>query len=103
MNNKALTLLGFAAKAGKLSYGFDSVTSSLKQKKAQLVITADDISQKTLKEATYFARKSGITVLVLKGVDIQTLTKAIGRKCGIVSVNEKQFAESLKEEILNDQ
>lgn len=103
MNNKILTLLGFAAKAGKLSFGFDSTEGALRQKKAKLVLTAADISAKSQKEITYFSQKNNITVLSLKGIDTQTLTKAVGRKCGIVSVNENGFAQSLKEEILNDQ
>lgn len=103
MNNKILTLLGFAAKAGKLSFGFDSAVGAVRQKKAKLVLVAADLSAKSKKEITYFSEKNNITVLSLKGIDIETLSKAVGRKCGMVSVNENGFALSLKEEILNDQ
>lgn len=102
MTDKILTLLGFAAKAGRLSYGFDTSLNSLKQQKAKLVVCAEDISPKRLKEITFFAHKSDVEVLSLKGISIDTLSHAIGRRCGIASVNEKGFAESLKEEILND-
>lgn len=102
MNSKILTLLGFAAKAGKLSFGFDSAAGAVRQRKAKLVLTAADLSAKSLKEITYFADKNEIQVLSLRGIDIEALTKAVGRKCGMVSVNEKGFAQSLKEEILND-
>ncbi len=103
MNNKILTLLGFASKAGKLSYGFDSTQTALKQKKSKIIICAQDLSQKSVKEISFYALKENVQVFSLKGVDIETLSKSIGRKCGMVSVNEKGFAESLKEEILNDQ
>lgn len=102
MNNKTLTLLGFASKAGKLSCGFDSVSAAIKQNKAQLVLCADDLSQKSLKEITFFADKNSVSVFTLKDINIETLSKAIGRKCGMVAVNENGFAQSLKEEILND-
>lgn len=103
MNNKVLTLLGFAAKAGKLSYGFDSTHTAIKQKKSKIIICAEDLSQKSVKEIIFYASKTEIQVFSLKGVAIETLSKSVGRKCGMVSVNDKGFAESLKEEILNDQ
>jgi len=102
MNNKIITLLGFASKAGKLSYGFDTTCQSVKQQKAKLVVCAEDISPKSFKEITFFAEKSNVSVFSLKGITIATLSQAIGRKCGMISVNEKGFAQSLKEEILND-
>ena len=51
MNDKILTLLGFATKAGKLSYGFDAVKTALAQSKSKLVLIANDLSQKSQKEA----------------------------------------------------
>ena len=43
LNNKMLTLLGFAAKAGKLSFGMDAAAGSLKAKKACLAVAAEDV------------------------------------------------------------
>ena len=103
MTEKTLTLLGFASKAGKLNYGFDSTLTAVKQGKAKIVLCAYDLSPKSLKEITFFADKNSILVLTLKEIDIDTLSKAIGRKCGMIAVKETGFAESLKEEILNDQ
>ena len=102
MKGKIFTLLGFASKAGKLGFGFDSALSAVKQKKAKIVVCAEDLSAKSLKEITYFANKSNIPVFSLKGINSETLSKAVGRKCGMLSVNENGFAEALKEEILND-
>ena len=53
-DSKALTILGFAAKAGRLSYGMDSAVNSLKAGKARLALAAKDISQKSRKEAGFF-------------------------------------------------
>ena len=47
MNSKVLTMLGFAAKAGKLSFGMDAAVSSIKAKKARLIIVAADVSEKS--------------------------------------------------------
>ena len=103
MSNKTLTLLGFASKAGKLSYGFSAVLESLNQNKVRLIIAALDLSPKTLKEAVFHAEKKKIEVLTLKTADIFVLSKAIGRKCGVVAVNDDGFAKAIKEDFLNDQ
>lgn len=93
MNSKILTLLGFAAKSGKLSFGLDTCIQSLKDKKAFLIIAAEDVSPKSLKEAAYFAQKANAEVLKVNA-DMFTLSNAVGRKCGIVSVNDKGFADA---------
>lgn len=103
MNNKVLTLLGFASKVGRLSFGANETLNSVKSRKAKTVVTACDISAKSLKEISFFGEKENIPVLTLKGIDIENLSKAIGRRCGMVAVNDIGFAEALKEEILNDQ
>ena len=102
MNNKILSLLGFASKSGNLSYGFSSCLEALGRKKAKLIVCGADLSEKTKKEITFHASQTGIEVLTLKTVDIFTLSNSIGHKCGVISVNETGFAKSLKEEILND-
>ncbi|MBQ6847815.1 MAG: ribosomal L7Ae/L30e/S12e/Gadd45 family protein [Clostridia bacterium] len=103
MKTKALTLLGFAAKAGKLSFGFSATEESLERKKVRLVVTANDISPKSKKEVIFKAQKSGYEVLSLNTTSIFELSNAVGHKCGIISVNDEGFAEAIKEEILNDQ
>ena len=45
----------------------------------------------------FFADKSNIKTTILKGVDIQTISNAVGKKCGIVSVNDIGFADALLE------
>ncbi len=94
MNNKILTLLGFAAKAGRLSYGLETCKASIKDKKAFLVITAKDVSDKTRKEAEFFAGKANIRNITLTDIDIFTLSNAVGRKCGVIAVNDGGFADA---------
>lgn len=96
MSNKALTLLGFAAKAGKLGYGMDAAVQSLKSGKSRLIVIAFDVSEKSRKEITFHAKETPVCVI---GESMETLSVAVGRKCGIISVNEKGFALSIKEEI----
>ncbi len=103
METKVLTLLGFAAKAGRLSYGFSASEESLLRKKAKLIISANDVSEKSRKEISFKAQKGECQVLTLSNTSIFELSNAVGHKCGIISVNDEGFAKAMKEEILNDQ
>ncbi len=98
---KILTLLGFAAKAGRLSFGFDTSLSAIKKQQSQIVVCGQDLSAKSFKEMSFHAQKNGVEIFSLKGITNDSLSHAVGRKCGIISVNDNGFAKSLKEEILN--
>ncbi len=95
MNNKVLTLLGFAAKAGKLQYGVQKTAECLKKDTARLIVCACDLSEKTKKEILFFASREKINVVILEDVTIEKLSAAIGRKCGTVSVNDQGFADAI--------
>ena len=49
MNDRLLSLLGIARRAGKLTMGFDPVAEDVAKHKAKLVLTASDLSERTLK------------------------------------------------------
>ncbi|MEE1074823.1 MAG: ribosomal L7Ae/L30e/S12e/Gadd45 family protein [Acutalibacteraceae bacterium] len=100
MNNKILSLLGFAAKARSLSYGFEASVATMKASKAYLVLVAEDISPKSRKEIAFFADKNAVKHITLKGIDIKTVSDAVGRKCGIISVNEKGFANACEKALI---
>lgn len=94
MSNKILSLLGFAAKAGKLSFGFDMTVEAIKKEKSKLIVIANNVSEKTKKEILFFKGNKKTEVITLDAVGIDELSKAVGKKCGIVSVNDKGFAEA---------
>ena len=99
MTNKILTLLGFASKAGKLSYGMDASVESIKKSKSKLIITACDISVKSLKEINFHAQKNNVRVVTLEDCNIETLSHAVGKKCGMLSVNDIGFRDGIVGEI----
>ena len=101
MNDKILTLLGFAAKAGKLSYGFDAVKTALTKNKSTLVLTACDVSQKSQKEVLFFCDKYNSKSIFLSDYNMETLSRAVGRKCGILSVNDSSFSEGITKAVSN--
>ncbi len=103
VNNKILTLLGFAAKAGKLSYGMDMSRLAVKTGKSFLVVCAFDVSEKSKKEIGFHTHNKNVPFIVLDDVSIETVSKSVGRKCGIISVNDKSFAEAIEGGYANDQ
>lgn len=90
--NELLSLLGLALRAKMLSIGFDSVKDSTESGKARLVFFAQDLSPKTEKEARFFLSKKGIPSFTLEA-NINELGQALGKKVGIVSINDTGFAK----------
>ncbi|MBR0467042.1 MAG: ribosomal L7Ae/L30e/S12e/Gadd45 family protein [Clostridia bacterium] len=97
MTQKILTLLGFASKAGKLSFGMLAATESVKRGKSKLLLTALDVSAKSKKEVIYLANKTKVPYMALD-VDMKSLSHAVGKSCGIISVNDNNFANSISNE-----
>ena len=96
MKNKILTLLGFAAKAGKLSYGQAASLETMQKHKTKLLVIASDVSAKSQKELRFYAEKNKTPYLLLEQVGITELSNAVGRSCGAVSVNDNSFADAIK-------
>lgn len=95
MNSKVLALLGFASKAGKLSFGMNEAKISLERDKSKLIVVASDVSNKSQKEIKFSSAQKNISVLIFNDISIESLSKAVGRKCGIISVNDNGFADSI--------
>ena len=94
-SEKILSLLGFASKAGKLSFGTHASTFAIEAKKAKLVLAAEDISEKSVKELKFKADKQSIKVLILEGIKTADLSKRVGKSCGIVAVLDSGFADAI--------
>jgi ribosomal protein L7Ae-like RNA K-turn-binding protein len=103
LNSKIIALLGFASKAGKLSYGMNDAKISLEKGKAKLVIVASDVSQKSLKEIKFFCSNKDVSVITLNDISIEAVSNAVGRKCGIISVNDDGFSNAIRGGYANDQ
>ena len=99
MTDKALNLMQFAAKAGRLSYGTHATEWAITSGKAKLVCAANDISAKSVKELNFKASKTGIEVRVLENTDTEKLSEALGKKCGIIAVNDESFSKAILENL----
>lgn len=97
MSNKALSLLGLARRAGKLTMGFDATVQAVRDRNAVLAVLAADLSAKTEKEWRFAVQDEPITVIRLKaGKD--ELGRALGafKPVGILTVADVGFADKLR-------
>ena len=95
MNDKFLTLLGFAAKSGNLSFGMTACISAVCSGKSKLILICNDISEKSAKEIKFKAQKFSVKVIELDDYDMMTVSHSVGRKSGILSMNDSSFADAV--------
>ena len=94
MNNKALSMLSIAAKAGKVSSGAFMSEKSIQQQLACLVIIAADASKNTLKKFTDKCKYYEIPYVVMS--DGETLGRLIGKQSRMVlTINDESLANQI--------
>lgn len=98
MQNRVYSLIGLSMKAGKIESGEFMAEKSVKEKKAALVIVAEDASDNTKK---LFRNKCAFYQVpcCVYGTK-EMLGKSIGREIrAVVAVMDKGLAGKIKEEI----
>lgn len=95
MNDKTLSLLGLIRRAGKLELGFDAAVAAAREGRAQLLLAAEDVSEKTLKNVRFEAERAGVPVIELLA-DMEKTGKACGKKAGVLAVTDRGFAKALE-------
>ena len=101
MEDKAINavagLLGIARRAGRLSTGLDAVCAHNAEGKAELVLLACDLSEKTGKELRYAARNRKLSAIRLP-LDKETISRALGLKkpVGVLALTDKGFADAVR-------
>lgn len=92
---KALSLLGLCRRAGRLQFGHDPVAESMRLGKAVLVLLASDLSQNSVRRTLRLAEEMHTPVVRLAAT-MDSLGHAVGRRTGIVAVEDSGFANKLK-------
>lgn len=93
-NNKLLSLLGFAQKAGKLASGDETCELWLKKRKVKLILLASDAAENTLEKWQHVARNNNVPVHVFS--DRDTLSHAIGKSNRtVLAVLDTGFARQM--------
>ena len=103
MNDRFLNLLGMARRGGKLSLGHEAAISSIVKNKAKLCIISSEGSDRLKKEMAHacsFENKN-IPVLITK-YETLTLSKAIGSKAAVITVDDEGFSKALQQKYNED-
>lgn len=92
INDKALSALGMAMRAGKLATGDEIVLKAIRAGKAQLVIIAGDASLNTKKKFQDKCNSYGVSLV--EAYDRLSLGRAIGKaERVVIAVVDVQFAK----------
>ncbi len=96
-NNKLLSMLGLARRAGRLSMGHDMAAKSIASGKARVLLFAKDISARAQKDMLVIVEKQRVSVPVIYlSSTIDEIHFALGYKAGIITVDDENFAEKIK-------
>lgn len=101
MNDRILSMLGICKRAGKLITGADTTIDSIRKNKAKLVIFANDLSKNSRSSVEAVAAEHGVKTLTLNRSKEET-GFALGKLCGVMTTEDKGFADKLKELIENE-
>ncbi len=89
---KIINLLTICIKAGKTVKGFDSVCEAMKNKSVSCVLTAADISPKSLKETAFMCGKYS-TVHLETELTKEEIGQFAGKQTAVIAVCDKGFAD----------
>lgn len=90
-------LLGFAKRAGKITFGSDAVLKDIRDNKVKAVLLSSDASERTARKIKEAAKLAGIDSAVL-GFDKEILGRSIGRDgVAVTAVTDKSFAARIIE------
>jgi ribosomal protein L7Ae-like RNA K-turn-binding protein len=91
LNEKLINLLTVARKAGKLIFGFEPVTMSIR--KCLLILVTTDISERTLRKLKEISADVPILEIPLTKIDLQNYFR---KSIAIVAVCDSGFKKSIE-------
>ena len=87
-------ILSICRKAGKMEIGFAPMKEALPAGKVKGVVTASDISPKTLKEVQFYCQKAKVPVCPVP-LTMEMLGGAIGRKAAVIAILDAGFFDRI--------
>ncbi len=95
MNDKLLSALGLARRAGQLIYGFETVKCAVRSGKAKLVVTATDLSEKTAENVSWICQQCGVELVPVRYSMVE-LSAAVGKPAGVAAITDDNFVRLVK-------
>ncbi len=92
--NRVLGLIGISTKAGKISFGTESVKETIIKNKAKLVIVAEDASDRLKKNIMYECENFKVPIVTFS--TIEKLSKSIGKtNKAVICIKDKNLGEEI--------
>lgn len=98
MKFKALGLLGLCKKSGNLTCGFDAVIKKVKKNKSGTIFVTNDFSSKSLSNLKEKLNNFNAQIIILKGITMQDIYCALGKKTGVILIENRGFAGAVQKE-----
>jgi len=93
-DNKIFSMIALATKAGKTRAGAYAVKQAVRQKKAKLVVIANDVSDNTKKSFINSCTYYQVDYTFFS--DMQMMGKCIGKEfCAVIAIMDTSFANML--------
>ena len=92
--NRFDSTLSLCMRAKRLAYGFDTVKAAAERGEVFLLLTADGLSPKTVKEVRFLAEKRSVPWISIPHT-LEEMSRVIGRKTGVIGVTDQGFAAML--------
>lgn len=97
-NDKTLSMLGLARRAGKLSMGHDMALQALLKNKAKLILFCSDVSPRLINELNTTVEKHKINTAVVKtSYTMDEIYFSVGYRAGVMTVNDENFSKRIIE------
>ena len=88
-NDKFLSMIGFAKRAGKIVYGYDNLACA-KGNKVKLFAVSDSASDKTKRNVKWLADKIGAPAIMVDGMETK-----VGGNCKALGITEENMASEI--------
>lgn len=95
INKKILGLMGLSARARRIAFGADSVETEIKKRKVNLIVVADDSSDRTKNNFIKLSEEFNVPIII--GGSIEELSKAIGKaNKAIVGIKDLHISKEIQ-------
>lgn len=97
--NKVIQDISLCKRAGKIIMGFDVVKESLINQTAELLVVANDVSPKTMKEVNFLSTKYGVELIVIEAT-LDELWYILGKRVGVLAITDKGLGEKIRKDVI---
>ena len=99
-SSKVINLLTICRRAGKVIMGFDLVKEKAFNGDVFCILTATDLSPKSIKEVNFISQQTDIPFYQTE-IEMSEFEKILGKRTGIIGIIDEGFSDAFRK-IFND-